>query len=50
MRVTAAVAREQGAALTVEILELDDLPANDVRVRMAASGVCHTDAVRSRAI
>ncbi|MGW0570254.1 NAD(P)-dependent alcohol dehydrogenase [Streptomyces tauricus] len=43
--VTAAVARTTGAPLTIETLQLDDLRANEVRVRMVASGVCHTDAI-----
>jgi aryl-alcohol dehydrogenase len=45
LTVTAAVAREAGADLIVEELELDDLRPNEVRVRMVASGVCHTDAI-----
>ncbi|MGW6655832.1 NAD(P)-dependent alcohol dehydrogenase [Rhodococcus sp. NPDC055024] len=43
--VTAAVARATGEPLTVECLELDDLRPNEVRVRIVASGVCHTDAI-----
>lgn len=43
--VTAAVARERGAPLVREELELDDLRPDEVRVRMVATGVCHTDAV-----
>jgi aryl-alcohol dehydrogenase len=43
--VTAAVARELGAPLTVQQLHLDDLRANEVRVRMVATGICHTDAI-----
>jgi len=45
MQVTAAVARTQGAPLTIEQLELDDLRPTEARVRMVASGVCHTDAI-----
>jgi aryl-alcohol dehydrogenase len=45
MQVTAAVAREAGAPLTIETLELDELRANEVLVKMVASGVCHTDAI-----
>jgi aryl-alcohol dehydrogenase len=45
MTVTAAVARETGLDLVVEELELDELRPNEVRVRMVASGVCHTDAI-----
>jgi aryl-alcohol dehydrogenase len=43
--VTAAVARDAGADLVIEQLELDDLRHNEVRVRMVATGVCHTDAI-----
>lgn len=43
--VTAAIARETGADLTVESVELDELRPREVRVRMAATGVCHTDAL-----
>jgi len=45
MTVTAAVARETGADLVIEELELDELRPNEVLVRMVASGVCHTDAI-----
>ena len=45
MRITAAVARSQGAPLTIEELELDDLRHGEVRVRMVATGICHTDAI-----
>jgi aryl-alcohol dehydrogenase len=45
MKITAAVARTQGAPLTIEELELDDLRHGEVRVRMVAVGVCHTDAI-----
>jgi len=43
--VTAAVAREAGADLVIEEIELDELRPNEVLVRMVASGVCHTDAI-----
>ncbi|WP_352301407.1 NAD(P)-dependent alcohol dehydrogenase [Kineosporia sp. NBRC 101731] len=45
MQVTAAVARAPHEPLTIEDLALDDLRANEVLVRMVASGVCHTDAI-----
>jgi len=45
MKITAAVARERGAPLTIEELDLDPLRADEVRVRMVGAGVCHTDAV-----
>ncbi|MHA7292019.1 NAD(P)-dependent alcohol dehydrogenase [Pseudarthrobacter sp. MDT1-22] len=43
MQITAAVARKQGAPFTIEQLELDALRSNEVRVRMVATGICHTD-------
>jgi aryl-alcohol dehydrogenase len=43
--ITAAVAREHRTPLTLEQLELDDIRPNEARVRMVASGVCHTDAI-----
>ncbi|MBA4609139.1 NAD(P)-dependent alcohol dehydrogenase [Aeromicrobium sp. Marseille-Q0843] len=45
MKVTAAVARSQGAPLTIEELELDELRHGEVRVRMVGVGICHTDAI-----
>ena len=42
--ITAAVAREQGKPLTLEQLELDDIRLDEARVRMVATGICHTDA------
>jgi aryl-alcohol dehydrogenase len=45
MEITAAVARSHGAPFTIETLELDDLRHDEVRVRMVATGVCHTDAI-----
>lgn len=45
MQITAAVARTQGEPLVVETLELDELRPTEARVRMVASGVCHTDAI-----
>jgi len=43
--ITAAVAREQGKPLTLEQLQLDDLRPDEARVRMVATGICHTDAI-----
>jgi aryl-alcohol dehydrogenase len=43
VQVTAAVARTKGAPFTIEQLELDALRHNEVRVRMVATGICHTD-------
>jgi len=45
MQITAAVARTQGEPLVVETLELDEPRPGEARVRMVASGVCHTDAI-----
>ncbi|MFY0408726.1 NAD(P)-dependent alcohol dehydrogenase [Solicola sp. PLA-1-18] len=43
--ITAAVARDHGQPLSIEQLELDELRHDEVRVRMVATGVCHTDAI-----
>jgi aryl-alcohol dehydrogenase len=43
--ITAAVARVPHEALTIEELDLDDIRPNEVRVKLMASGVCHTDAI-----
>lgn len=45
MQITAAVAREIKQPFTVETLELDELRPNEVRVRLVATGICHTDAI-----
>ncbi|MCC2029674.1 NAD(P)-dependent alcohol dehydrogenase [Microbacterium sp. YMB-B2] len=45
MKVKAAVATEVKQPLTIQDIELDEPRANEVQVRMVASGVCHTDAV-----
>jgi aryl-alcohol dehydrogenase len=45
MQITAAVARAHGEPFTIEQLELDDLRDNEVRVRLVATGICHTDAI-----
>ncbi|WP_291049618.1 NAD(P)-dependent alcohol dehydrogenase [Herbiconiux sp.] len=45
MQITAAVVRSQGADFTIEQLELDELRHNEVRVRLVATGICHTDAL-----
>jgi aryl-alcohol dehydrogenase len=41
--VTAAVVESGGAAFALEDLELGGLQATEVRVRITASGICHTD-------
>jgi aryl-alcohol dehydrogenase len=43
VQITAAVAREHDAPFTIEQLDLDPLRHNEVRVRMVATGICHTD-------
>ena len=51
MQITAALAREAGKPLEIVGLELDELRPDEVRVRMVATGVCHTDAlVRDQAL
>lgn len=45
MQITAAVARDIKQPFTVETLELDELRPNEVRVRLVATGICHTDAI-----
>jgi aryl-alcohol dehydrogenase len=45
MLVTAAVAPSKGAPLEIRELELAPLRPDEVRVKMVASGVCHTDAI-----
>ncbi|MCL2365972.1 MAG: NAD(P)-dependent alcohol dehydrogenase [Oscillospiraceae bacterium] len=42
MQITAAVTREKGK-LNFETVELADPKANEVLVKMVASGICHTD-------
>jgi len=43
MKFRAAVLNEVGAALTIDTLAMAPLQANDVLVRVRASGLCHTD-------
>lgn len=43
--ITAAVARTHKQPFTIETLQLDDIRPNEVRVRLVATGVCHTDAI-----
>jgi aryl-alcohol dehydrogenase len=43
--ITAAVARSHNAPLTIETLHLDEIRPNEARVRLVATGICHTDAV-----
>ena len=43
MQITAAVARAAGAPFTIESLELEAPRADEIRVRIASAGLCHTD-------
>jgi len=45
MEIKAAVAREQGAPLTVESVSLESPRSHEILVRVVATGVCHTDLV-----
>lgn len=45
MKTTAAVATAPKTALTIQDVELDVVQPGELRVRMVASGVCHTDAI-----
>jgi aryl-alcohol dehydrogenase len=48
--VTAAVIREPKGKFTIEDLELDEIRPNEVRVRVVAVGVCHTDVAMRDAV
>ena len=51
MQIEAAVARKEHAPLNFETLDLEEPRHNEVRVRLVASGVCHTDvAIRDQTI
>lgn len=43
MRITAAVSREGAPAPVLEQVELEEPRADEILVRMQASGICHTD-------
>ncbi len=43
MKVTAAVLNESGGQLSIEQLELEEPRDLEIRVRLIATGVCHTD-------
>ncbi|MFR3754632.1 MAG: alcohol dehydrogenase catalytic domain-containing protein [Enterocloster sp.] len=45
MKITAAVVREKGKPFQFEELDLQDPREREVMVKIAASGVCHTDEV-----
>lgn len=50
MRTTAAVVRESGGPFQLEEVDLDDLRPDELRVRMVAVGICHTDISASRGV
>ncbi|HJQ17109.1 MAG TPA: NAD(P)-dependent alcohol dehydrogenase [Allosphingosinicella sp.] len=43
--INAAVVREKGGAFAIERIDLEDPRENEVRVRIAGVGMCHTDLV-----
>jgi aryl-alcohol dehydrogenase len=45
MKITAAVTESAGAPFTLQELELGDLRPDEVLVRVAAAGICHTDLI-----
>ncbi len=45
MKIQAAVTHEKGAPFQIESVELAEPKLGEVRVRIVAAGVCHTDAV-----
>ena len=45
MKITAALAKAPGADFALEAVELDDPRPDEILVRIAAVGVCHTDLV-----
>jgi aryl-alcohol dehydrogenase len=45
MKFTAAVTERKGAPFTLQELELGELRADEVLVRVAAAGICHTDLI-----
>ena len=45
MEIKAAVARGHGAPMQLETLQLEDPRADEILVKVVATGVCHTDLV-----
>jgi aryl-alcohol dehydrogenase len=45
MKITAAVARDAGAPLSIETIDLEDPRPDEILVKLVATGVCHTDLV-----
>ena len=50
MQITAAVTESKGAPFALQELELGDLRADEVLVRVAAAGICHTDLIMPRPV
>ncbi|MEV0432298.1 NAD(P)-dependent alcohol dehydrogenase [Nocardia sp. NPDC050413] len=49
MRTTAVLSRDPAADFSVETVEIDEPRAGEILVRMAATGICHTDLATRRA-
>lgn len=45
MQIKAAVTHSKGEDFRIETIQLDDPKAGEVLIRIAASGICHTDIV-----
>jgi aryl-alcohol dehydrogenase len=45
MKIRAAIAREKGQPLSLESIDLENPRADEILVKVAATGVCHTDLV-----
>ncbi|WP_027681654.1 NAD(P)-dependent alcohol dehydrogenase [Rhizobium leguminosarum] len=45
MQIKAAIARAQGADLSLETIEIEEPRDNEILVKVVATGVCHTDIV-----
>ncbi|MGO7345547.1 NAD(P)-dependent alcohol dehydrogenase [Rhizobium johnstonii] len=45
MQIEAAIARAQGASLSLETIDIEEPRDNEILVKVVATGVCHTDIV-----
>jgi aryl-alcohol dehydrogenase len=45
MKISAAIAREKGAPLSIETIELEEPRPDEILVKVVATGICHTDLV-----
>ena len=45
MKIQAAITHAQGENFSIEEVEISDPKANEVLIKIVATGVCHTDAV-----